>query len=42
MFYGMLSSAERTRILFGVEREPYDVEIRVAAIVDCFLRAYQA
>lgn len=41
MLYGMLSGAERTRMLFGVEREPYDVKQRIAAIVDCFMRAYQ-
>jgi TetR/AcrR family transcriptional regulator, mexJK operon transcriptional repressor len=41
MFYGMLSGIERTRSLFAIEREPYDVEARAAATVDCFLRAYQ-
>lgn len=40
ILYGMLSGAERTRMLFGVEREPYDQEARVVAIVDCFMRAY--
>ena len=40
MLYGMLSGAERTRMLFGVEREPYDPVARVTAIVDCFMRAY--
>jgi hypothetical protein len=41
IFYGMLSGAERTRTLFGVPRESYDEKVRVAAIVDCFMRAYQ-
>lgn len=40
MLYGMLSGVERTRMLFGVEREPYDLETRVSAIIDCFMRAY--
>lgn len=40
ILYGMLSGAERTRMLFGAEREPYDQELRVAAIIDCFMRAY--
>lgn len=40
MLYGMLSGAERTRMLFGVEREPYDLEARVNAIIDCFMHAY--
>ncbi len=40
MLYGMLSGVERTRMLFGVEREPYDLETRVSAIIDCFLHAY--
>lgn len=40
MFYGMLSGAERTRMLFGIARETYDEKERVAAIVDCFMRAY--
>jgi TetR/AcrR family transcriptional repressor of mexJK operon len=41
ILYGMLSGAERTRMLFGAEREPYDQEKRVVAIIDCFMRAYQ-
>ncbi|HTJ95990.1 MAG TPA: TetR/AcrR family transcriptional regulator [Rhodocyclaceae bacterium] len=41
ILYGMLSGAERTRMLFGAEREPYDQEKRVTAIIDCFMRAYQ-
>lgn len=40
MLYGMLSGVERTRMLFGVEREPYDLDTRVSAIIDCFLHAY--
>lgn len=41
ILYGMLSGAERTRMLFGIEREPYEQRQRVEAIVDCFMRAYQ-
>jgi TetR/AcrR family transcriptional repressor of mexJK operon len=41
MLYGMLTGAERTRMLFGVEGKPYDRKHRVASIVDCFMRAYQ-
>jgi TetR/AcrR family transcriptional repressor of mexJK operon len=41
MFVGMLIGAERTRLLFGVPLENVDEEVRIAAIVDCFLRAYQ-
>lgn len=41
ILYGMLSGAERTRMLFGVDREPYDQEARVTAIIDCFMRAYR-
>lgn len=41
MLYGMLSGAERTRMLFGIEREPYDAKARVSAIIDCFMRAYK-
>lgn len=40
MFYGMLSGAERTRMLFGIAREAYDEKARIDAIVDCFMRAY--
>ena len=40
MLYGMLSGVERMRMLFGVEREPYDLDTRVSAIIDCFLHAY--
>src|SRR5690606_10229590 len=40
MLYGMLSGVERTRMLFGVAREPYDLETRVGAIIDCFMHAY--
>lgn len=40
ILYGMLSGAERTRMLFGIEREPYDDQKRVAAMVDSFMRAY--
>jgi AcrR family transcriptional regulator len=40
MLYGMLSGVERTRMLFGVQREPYDLDTRVSAIIDCFLHAY--
>lgn len=40
MLYGMLSGVERTRMLFGVQREPYDLETRVGAIIDCFMKAY--
>ncbi|HWV19174.1 MAG TPA: TetR/AcrR family transcriptional regulator [Rhodocyclaceae bacterium] len=40
MLYGMLSGVERTRMLFGVQREPYDLETRVGAIIDCFMHAY--
>jgi len=40
ILYGMLSGAERTRMLFGAEREPYEQEARVTAIIDCFMRAY--
>jgi TetR/AcrR family transcriptional repressor of mexJK operon len=40
ILYGMLSGAERTRMLFNAEREPYDQEVRVTAIIDCFMRAY--
>lgn len=40
MLYGMLSGVERTRMLFGVEREPYDLETRVCTIIDCFMHAY--
>ena len=32
MFYGMLSGAERTRMLFGIAREPYDEKLRIDAI----------
>lgn len=41
MLVGMLVGAERTRLLFGVQREPFDEEARVIAIIDCFLRAFQ-
>lgn len=41
MLLGMLIGAERTRLLFGVSPEPVDEEARIAAIVDCFLRAFQ-
>ena len=40
ILYGMFSGAERTRMLFGVDRETYDPDARVATIVDCFMRAY--
>jgi TetR/AcrR family transcriptional repressor of mexJK operon len=41
ILYGMLSGAERTRMLFGIPRAPYDTKVRVATIIDCFMRAYQ-
>ncbi len=41
MLISMLIGAERTRLLFGVPLEPIDEEARIAAVIDCFLRAYQ-
>lgn len=41
MLYGMLSGAERTRMLFGITREPYDEKQRAINIVECFMRAYR-
>lgn len=41
MLIGMLIGAERTRLLFGVAPEPVDESARIAAIIDCFMRAYQ-
>ena len=40
MLVGMLVGSERTRLLFGVQPEPFDEEARVTAIIDCFLRAF--
>lgn len=41
MLVGMLVGSDRTRMLFGVAPEPVDEEKRIAAILDCFMRAFQ-
>ena len=40
MLVGMLIGTERTALLFGEQPEKHDEDARVAAIIDCFLRAF--